>query len=393
MPARDQGRGWNGPGGFREGDQPMVELQKEGIEVLVADDEPDIRQLFVSGLTAHGMSVRPVVNGRQAVLETLKRPPDIVLMDILMNPMSGMDALGLMKILEPIRTVPVLMITSLNRKEDVVHAMKAGAADYITKPIGLRVTSEHLRRILARPAHAPSPIFQHLRYAAASDGTALRIRIDGELTEDEVDDLAVLVKSLAPIQPLRIEIDLENVRDIRGKLALPLGRVRDLILDDDGEVVVTRFDAKKFMPAPVGIIKSLFPIEEPADGAARAAPAAESKPKPAGLRSDVTLVDDVCVVSLHGELTAGSREETNKALAAAAKSGMPTLLYLDNITQADERGMTHLVHYLTELKLGQNLSIRVIVRNPDIRNMYQQAYGYLVAGIYEDANEAIASLK
>ncbi len=369
----------------------MAEETKSKIDMLVADDEPDISQLLVHGLTPEGMAVRSVANGRRAVFESLRQTPSAVLMDIMMSPLSGMDALGLFKIIEPLRAVPVIMLTALNRKEDVVRAMKAGAADYITKPLGLKNTAERIHRILARPAPAMSPLFENLKYVATSDGEAIRLCLGGDLTADASDDLLVLIRNMSPLFPLIIELDLTRVPAIKGRIGPPLEMARDSIIRAGGELKLTGFDPGRYLPAAIGTLKHLFGIEEASTTGDAAS--AEAPMRRRYLQSDMTVSDDICCLTLSGEMTGRSKDEMTAALKPAEKAGLPLVIIMNEIHEADEKGMTHFIRYLTGWKSKCRVSIGIVSQNAIVRTQFQLAQGYMVGGLYRDTFEAAAALK
>lgn len=375
------------------------------IDVIVADDESDICEVLRDGLPVQGVSVRVAGNGKEAVLEALRHKPDAVLMDILMPHLSGLDAIGLFKIIEPLRAVPVLMLTALKSKEDVVRSMRAGAADYIVKPFDLKDAADRIRRVLAQPRAAPWPIFAKLNYQAASDGAVLRIEMDCDLTPESADDLAVLIRSLQPLQPIRVELDFEKVSAINGRPAQPLAALRDAVMAAGGEVGVTRFDAGKYQPASAGLIRSIFG----ADDGERKEKAEKGKnlfatserdnavisaalSKISGLRFDFKSKRDYSILDFSGELTIDQREKIDKALNALKETWLPALIRLDGLNRLDAGGMAHFVRRLSDLKQKAGFIFFVVTSNREIQKSYTEARGNLVTGVYEDLAAAINAL-
>lgn len=382
------------------------------LDVLMADDEQDICEVLKDGLAVYGISVRTVGNGREAVLEALRKKPDAVLMDILMPVLRGTDALGLFKIIEPIRTVPVLMLTALKNKQDVINAMLAGAADYIAKPFDLKDTATRIRRVLARFSPAPSPVFHFLHYQALSDGKHFRIRIESDLTPESADDLGYLIRALKPIEPIRIELDFEQVFKIDGNLVSPMVEIKEAAAKDGGEMVVTNFDPKRYRMASNNLIRNLFKVEEAPAAAQPAAAPAKAKPAPremetemedkiladvltklSGLRYEFAAKGDYSDLEFHGDLTAENREKVTEAFEVAATGWLPVLIQLDGVGRADGRAMNHLVQKLTDFKQKTGMKVFVIVQNDDVHKALHAARGHLVAGVYENRDKALAALR
>lgn len=105
------------------------------IDVLVVDDEPKIGRLLEQILTAKGCSVRLANNGLEALTQFQQRPADIVVTDIKMPKMTGIELLQELKHLDPL--LNVVVITAYPSVDGAVDAMKQGACDFITKPFDI----------------------------------------------------------------------------------------------------------------------------------------------------------------------------------------------------------------------------------------------------------------
>jgi len=105
------------------------------IDVLVVDDEPKIRQLLEQLLAARGCAVRTAVDGLDALAQFQERPADVVITDIKMPKMNGVELLRELKHLDPL--LNIVVITAYPSIEGAVEAMQCGACDFITKPFDL----------------------------------------------------------------------------------------------------------------------------------------------------------------------------------------------------------------------------------------------------------------
>ncbi len=134
--------------------------------LLVAEDDPDIRDILVHTLAADGArEVLAVENGRAALEAVEAQPFDLVILDVLMPELSGLQVLERMRRLPGGRDVPVLVITALDDRDTVVRALRAGADDRLTKPF--------------------DPVLLRARVAAALDRKRLRDRERAHLAEIE----------------------------------------------------------------------------------------------------------------------------------------------------------------------------------------------------------------
>ncbi|MCP4403491.1 MAG: response regulator [bacterium] len=102
--------------------------------ILVVDDTRDNLRLLSSMLTGHGYKVRPVPDGRRAISSAQSRPPDLILLDIMMPDMDGYAVCGQLKADERTKEIPVIFLSALAETVDKVRAFRTGGIDYITKP-------------------------------------------------------------------------------------------------------------------------------------------------------------------------------------------------------------------------------------------------------------------
>ena len=110
--------------------------------VLVVDDEPDSVELLQEFLTGKGYEIVTASNGEEALRKLKEERPHLVLLDVRMPDMNGLDVLR--KIREFDQEVGVIMVTAVNEEDTGRQALKLGAFDYIVKPLNL----EYLERSL-----------------------------------------------------------------------------------------------------------------------------------------------------------------------------------------------------------------------------------------------------
>lgn len=102
--------------------------------ILIVDDNPHNLQVIANIVTENGWKVAIAQNGRQALDFLQTKLPDLVLMDIMMPDMDGLETCRRMKQNEQSKDIPVIFITALSDTEDVIRTFDAGGGDYITKP-------------------------------------------------------------------------------------------------------------------------------------------------------------------------------------------------------------------------------------------------------------------
>ena len=116
--------------------------------VLVVDDEPALRKVFRTSLAANGFVVEEARSGEQAVDTLPHHPFDLVLLDINMPGIGGVEACREIRALAP--KIGILMVTVREAEHDMVRALEAGADDYVTKPVRFRELVARMRAVLRR---------------------------------------------------------------------------------------------------------------------------------------------------------------------------------------------------------------------------------------------------
>jgi len=115
--------------------------------VLVVDDDPDMVTLLKQILLKEGFNVMGALGGQEALDKVVKKQPDIVLLDIMMPDMDGWDT---MKHIREMVDLPVIFISALGTKDQVVKGLRRGGDDYITKPFYKPEVVERVRAVLRR---------------------------------------------------------------------------------------------------------------------------------------------------------------------------------------------------------------------------------------------------
>lgn len=125
--------------------------QKTPRTILVVEDEPDLATAIAQRITANGWSARVASDGASAVRAANQLKPDLVIMDIMLPVMDGIEAT---KRIIAERPVPVLMLTARDSEADKVMGLSAGADDYMTKPFSPRELIARCEALLRRVERA-----------------------------------------------------------------------------------------------------------------------------------------------------------------------------------------------------------------------------------------------
>jgi DNA-binding response OmpR family regulator len=115
--------------------------------ILVVDDEPTLRETLVDALEADGFRVVAAADGRQALTAFRAERPDLVLLDLMLPELSGIEVC---RIIRAESGVPIVMLTAKDSELDKVVGLELGADDYVTKPFSLRELSARIRALFRR---------------------------------------------------------------------------------------------------------------------------------------------------------------------------------------------------------------------------------------------------
>ncbi|GGR71017.1 hypothetical protein GCM10010269_07220 [Streptomyces humidus] len=118
--------------------------------VLIADDDADIRDLVAFKLNQGGHQVTAVEDGVAALRAVREQPLDLVLLDIRMPGLSGLDVCRRLRSCDETASLPVILITARSQEGDVELGFAAGADDYIVKPFSPRELSSRVTALLTR---------------------------------------------------------------------------------------------------------------------------------------------------------------------------------------------------------------------------------------------------
>ncbi|MFQ6142012.1 response regulator transcription factor [Streptomyces seoulensis] len=119
--------------------------------VLVVDDDPTVSEVVTGYLDRAGFAVDVAADGPSAVARAAARPPDLVVLDLML---PGMDGLEVCRLLREHGPLPVIMLTARGDEEDRILGLEVGADDYITKPFSPRELVLRVRSVLRRTGAA-----------------------------------------------------------------------------------------------------------------------------------------------------------------------------------------------------------------------------------------------
>ena len=118
--------------------------------ILLVEDEPAQRDVIAYNLAAEGYQVAEAGDGEEAMLLVAENPPDLVILDVMMPGMSGLDAARALRPEPSMDGLPIIMLTARAQESDIEQGFEAGADDYIVKPFSPRELASRVSAVLAR---------------------------------------------------------------------------------------------------------------------------------------------------------------------------------------------------------------------------------------------------
>ncbi|PKV48335.1 two-component system alkaline phosphatase synthesis response regulator PhoP [Aquimarina sp. MAR_2010_214] len=125
-------------------------MNKKDITILLVDDEPDILEIVGYNLTAEGYTVLTAENGVEAVKVAKKKKPHLIILDVMMPEMDGIEACEHIRKLPDLQNTIITFLTARGEDYSQVAGFDAGADDYITKPIRPKVLVSKVKALLRR---------------------------------------------------------------------------------------------------------------------------------------------------------------------------------------------------------------------------------------------------
>jgi two-component system alkaline phosphatase synthesis response regulator PhoP len=125
-------------------------MKKKNIKILLVDDEADILEIVGYNLSQEGYQISTATNGREAVAKAKKELPHLIIMDVMMPEMDGMEACEIIRKIPELSNVLITFLTARSEDYSQVAGFDAGADDYITKPIKPKLLVSKVKALLRR---------------------------------------------------------------------------------------------------------------------------------------------------------------------------------------------------------------------------------------------------
>ena len=190
-------------------------------KILIVEDDPDIVDILSYNLKQADLKVKSVPDGSSALAEVKRRLPDLILLDLMLPKVDGLEVFRLLKSEPETKNVPIIMITAKGEEVDRIVGLELGADDYITKPFSPREVVLRVRSVLKRSVAD----FQK-EITAKIEANGVIIDIDRrqvnykaksiDLTATEFDLLSILAKAPGRVFTRNLLMDMVWGQDYYG---------------------------------------------------------------------------------------------------------------------------------------------------------------------------------
>lgn len=134
------------------------------IKILLVDDEPDIIEILSFNLKQEGYNVFSASNGKEAIDKARKIKPHLIIMDVMMPVMNGIESCELIREDKTINDVVIMFLTARGEDFSQLAAFDAGADDYVTKPVKPKIFISKVKAMLRRKIESQKPRIEKLEY-------------------------------------------------------------------------------------------------------------------------------------------------------------------------------------------------------------------------------------
>jgi two-component system phosphate regulon response regulator PhoB len=188
--------------------------------ILIVEDEPDLRELVLHHVQSAGLTAMATGSGVEALRMAAQQPPDLVLLDLMLPDLQGVEVCKRLRADAATATVPIIMLTARTAETDRIAGFEAGADDYVSKPFSTRELMLRIRAVLRRRIKPDAQSDDTLAAGGVEvDQARHLVKVDGEevkLTALEFRLLATLIQRRGRVQTRQVL--LQDVWDMNPDL-------------------------------------------------------------------------------------------------------------------------------------------------------------------------------
>jgi DNA-binding response OmpR family regulator len=170
--------------------------------ILVAEDEEDVCRLVTTALEKAGFETLEAADGKSALAAAKDRRPDLIVLDLMLPQLSGLEVCKALKMAPETRSIPIIMLTAKAEEVDRILGLELGADDYVTKPFSPRELTLRVQSVLRRGERVEEEV--QVRYGSILlDKGRFEVSVDGRAintTATEFNLLRILIERRGRVQ-------------------------------------------------------------------------------------------------------------------------------------------------------------------------------------------------
>ena len=202
-------------------------MKTADVKILLVDDEPDILEIVRYNLKSEGYKVYTASSGREGVEKAKEFLPDLILLDVMMPEMDGIEACDQIKRVPALENTIIAFLTARGEDYSQVAGFEAGADDYITKPVKPKVLTSRLKALLRRRPTPEQEVHERMSLGdLIIDPERYHIELKGEVLELPRKEFELL--SLLASKPGKVFPREEIMDSIWGTVVIVGGRTIDV---------------------------------------------------------------------------------------------------------------------------------------------------------------------
>jgi two-component system phosphate regulon response regulator PhoB len=177
-----------------------MEKKMSKARILIVDDEEDILELLRYNISKEGYDVISAENGEGCLKLAHSHTPDLIILDLMMPDIDGLDVCKRLKKEDETKSIPVIMLTAKDTESDIIVGLELGADDYIAKPFSPKVLVARMKSVLRRSRGDESESGDEVikRSGLSVDTSGREVKFDGakiDLTYSEFEIILLLIKN------------------------------------------------------------------------------------------------------------------------------------------------------------------------------------------------------
>ena len=152
--------------------------------IIVVDDDEDILELIRYNLDREGFHIICAATGEDALEKVRSKPPDLLVMDLMLPGLDGLDICRILRSDSKTKSIPILMLTAKSQDTDIISGLEIGADVYVTKPFSIKVLTAHIKALLRRSENSEQGKDENIEIRELSIHTSRReVKVEGAVIE------------------------------------------------------------------------------------------------------------------------------------------------------------------------------------------------------------------